>query len=68
MTIRKVITLNEEKYSGCGLCAEACHEGATGMVSGKAPAYDADVTAAARSAKEQPGEFHVIKNNKIWRD
>ena len=34
--IRKIITINEEKCNGCGLCAEACHEGAIGMVDGKA--------------------------------
>jgi NAD-dependent dihydropyrimidine dehydrogenase PreA subunit len=34
--IRKIIKINEEKCNGCGLCAEACHEGAIGMVNGKA--------------------------------
>lgn len=34
--IRKIITINEEKCTGCGLCADACHEGAIGMVDGKA--------------------------------
>ncbi len=34
--IRKIITIDEEKCNGCGLCASACHEGAIGMVEGKA--------------------------------
>lgn len=34
--IRKIIEINEEKCNGCGLCAKACHEGAIGMVDGKA--------------------------------
>ncbi len=34
--VRKIIEINEEKCNGCGLCAEACHEGAIGMVNGKA--------------------------------
>ncbi|MDL2233317.1 4Fe-4S binding protein [Ruminococcaceae bacterium OttesenSCG-928-L11] len=34
--IRKIIQIDEEKCNGCGLCAAACHEGAIGMVDGKA--------------------------------
>ena len=34
--IRRIITIDEEKCNGCGLCADACHEGAIGMVDGKA--------------------------------
>lgn len=34
--VRKIIEINEEKCNGCGLCASACHEGAIGMVDGKA--------------------------------
>ena len=34
--IRRIITIDREKCNGCGLCADACHEGAIGMVDGKA--------------------------------
>lgn len=34
--VKKVIQINEEKCNGCGACAKACHEGAIGMVDGKA--------------------------------
>ena len=34
--IRRIIEINEELCNGCGLCAKAYHEGAIGMVNGKA--------------------------------
>ena len=34
--IRRIITIDENKCNGCGLCADACHEGAIGIVEGKA--------------------------------
>ena len=34
--IRKIIKIDETKCNGCGACASACHEGAIGIVNGKA--------------------------------
>ena len=34
--LRKIIHIAEEKCNGCGICAEACHEGAIDMIDGKA--------------------------------
>ena len=36
MMNRKIIKIDEEKCNGCGECAKACHEGAIGMINGKA--------------------------------
>lgn len=33
---RKIIHIDEDKCDGCGICAEACHEGAIQMTGGKA--------------------------------
>jgi len=34
--IRRVIQIDEERCDGCGICADACHEGAIEIVDGKA--------------------------------
>ena len=33
---RKIIKIDKSKCNGCGLCSEACHEGAIEMIEGKA--------------------------------
>lgn len=33
---RQIIRIDQEKCNGCGICADACHEGPIGIVDGKA--------------------------------
>lgn len=40
--IKKIIKIDEEKCNGCALCTYACHEGAIGMVDGKAKLLNED--------------------------
>ena len=60
--IRQVIKIDEEKCNGCGLCVNACHEGAIGLVHGKAKLMRDDycdgLGTACHPARQEPSPLN----------
>jgi ferredoxin len=57
MMLRKIIKIDEDKCTGCGLCASACHEGAIKMIGGKAKLTREDVNRAIKT--------HLARSNRM---
>ena len=60
--IRKIIHIDEEKCDGCGACVNACHEGAIGMVGGKAKLMR-ERERLSRAYEGKKNELNTAENN-----
>jgi Fe-S-cluster-containing hydrogenase component 2 len=58
--LRKIIEIDEEKCNGCGACASACHEGAIGMVNGKAKLHARRLLRRPRRLSPRPARTNAI--------
>ena len=67
--IRRVIQIDEEKCNGCGACAKACHEGAIGMVNGKAKLMRDDYCDGLGDCLPLPFRHRrqLLAQQRIWR-
>ena len=79
--VRKIVEIDEEKCTGCGLCAKACHESAIEMSGGKArlvkddycdglgdclPACPADAIRIIEREASAYDEAAVLSRKKAW--
>ena len=66
--LRKIIHIDESKCDGCGLCAQACHEGAIQMVDGVARLTREDYCDGLGDCLPAcPTGAHCFKNNILLR-
>ena len=60
--VRRIIEIDQEKCNGCGACAAACHEGAIGMVDGKAKLLRDDYCDGLGDCLPT----HLVPPNTLW--
>ena len=61
--IRKIIRIDKEKCNGCGVCADACHEGAIDIINGKAENISVtDLVIVSRNVRQVP---FLLKKGKL---
>ena len=75
---RNIITIDEEKCVGCGLCINACHQGALQLIDGKAKLVSESYcdglgmclpecpTGAIVLEEKEVAKFDIVREEKKW--
>ena len=63
--IRKIIKIDEDRCNGCGICAQACHEGAIGIIDGKAKLLRAKLLLDAPAQNASAGGFVQVQDDEL---